>query len=381
MDNQIYTIFESSSSYVRLIISNFWNYFIDLILGILFPFQFEDSKDSSPFITRVFEKEEKDIEKPLPRLKKIDLNDNSIMNQNSDSIEEDKTAINNYTNDNEQRAIDNASMTLPPVVDAVRSTPIIDVVIPARSPASLEELDIDSNNNNNVIEEDSDDDEDDENDHHNEKLPFEVEDFRETFKLEADKEFHYIVLSPSLTNETHVDDDGGEAKAHKKKRRRRGKKKSAKEKLALLQTMNETEPQQEQQIINNPIVDLPSSQKNPQMKKQKQDKEISSKSNNRSRNDNNKKNNHKDEPTTSVTLLRSGAHLGKHEAIISPRRFSHSVLSHPRDIVDDLHSEVGIRPIRQPFGPSLKGNGFSEEYQNERRNRWESKSIPKCKAC
>jgi hypothetical protein len=65
----------------------------------------------------------------------------------------------------------------------------------------------------------------------------------------------------------------------------------------------------------------------------------------------------------------SNSSTGKHAPNLlhePPKKFSHSALKIlPRES-DELVQGSGIRPVRQPFGPTLNSNGFSREYQRDR---------------
>jgi len=58
--------------------------------------------------------------------------------------------------------------------------------------------------------------------------------------------------------------------------------------------------------------------------------------------------------------------VGKHDIQETPRRFSHSALAQK---FKDADCESQIKPVRQPIGPALGTNGFSAEYQRERKER------------
>jgi len=58
-----------------------------------------------------------------------------------------------------------------------------------------------------------------------------------------------------------------------------------------------------------------------------------------------------------------GKDTGPNPQFLMPRRFSHSALIRPRD---EDHFIQAIRPIRQPLGPILGNNGFSDEYRRSR---------------
>eukprot|EP01114_Cavostelium_apophysatum_P024755 TRINITY_DN9809_c0_g1_i1.p1 TRINITY_DN9809_c0_g1~~TRINITY_DN9809_c0_g1_i1.p1 ORF type:complete len:317 (-),score=57.78 TRINITY_DN9809_c0_g1_i1:65-1015(-) len=58
--------------------------------------------------------------------------------------------------------------------------------------------------------------------------------------------------------------------------------------------------------------------------------------------------------------------VGRHGSFSEPRRYEHSVLAHQSPSKDPAQEAMGIRPIRQPIGPSLTGNGFDKAYRESR---------------
>jgi len=214
-------------------------------------------------------------------------------------------------------------------------------------------------------------------------LPFE-DDLQSAIESEANKDFQKIELSTSMTNEASMADEAGE-KAHKKKRRRRGKKKSKK---------STTEGNEEDESSSSDLssatttptsisvqVPFPTTPTTSTEQKQTPQKPAPAKSPKKPttpnasqqplsslRNDK-KKSEARDQPST------TGLHTGKHDSNSMPKKFSHSVLLHTRASDEHNHSLEGVRPLRQPFGPSLQGNGFSQDYQRERRARMNQKII------
>jgi len=71
-------------------------------------------------------------------------------------------------------------------------------------------------------------------------------------------------------------------------------------------------------------------------------------------------------PSKAINQPKQPSMVGKHETQETPRRFSHSALAQK---FKDADNEPTIKPLRQPAGPILGTNGFSSEYQRQRRDR------------
>jgi len=228
-------------------------------------------------------------------------------------------------------------------------------------------------------------------------LDDESEDESEFHEAESFDDNHILGMESSgtLTGDAAT----SEVKMKAKRRRRRGKKKSvrareaaAREALLLAEasqdgnslptsTINNEEKKSE--IASTNSIDNISKSKSPLSSPVKKQEPISSTSTSPLKKQptiNKKKeniiNNKKKEANTRPYSA-SDSQTGKSEPTHTPfRRFSHSALktNHSDEALNSstssssnsIASTSSIRPIRQPIGPALSGNGFSEEYQKSR---------------
>jgi len=162
----------------------------------------------------------------------------------------------------------------------------------------------------------------------------------------------------------------GEVKEKAKRKRRRGKRKTKAQKEALAKEREAAAllANGDSSSTTSPFAsNVSSTNSTPTKNQPKKTSTATTPTKDNSKQQNNSK---KNQNIKSPLKPQTSSLIGKAGLVSPPKRYSHSALRLHNDDSNDDHSSTGsiIKPIRQPFGPTIgNNNGFSSEYQKSRR--------------